>query len=90
MINSRQRKLTNYSNSLRDSFRKKTTLSNLSNISNISSNSFINTEKDIIRIFKSSKMIYRAKPIFENIDDNNDYIQKSRKKIKYYLRNLII
>ena len=27
-------------------------------------------------------MIYRAKPVFENINDNNDYIQKSRKKIR--------
>jgi len=74
LINSKQRKLTNYLNSLRHSFRKKTTLPN------ISSNSFISTENDIISILKSSKMIYRAKSVFENIDDNNDYIKKSRKK----------
>ena len=75
LINSKQKKLTNYSNNLRHSFRKKSTLSN------ISSNSFTNTEKDIISILKSSKMIYRAKPVFGNIDEFDDYMRKPRKKI---------
>ena len=75
LINSKQRKLTNYSNNLRHSFRKKSTLSN------ISSNSFTSTEKDIISILKSSKMIYRAKPVFGNIDEFDDYMRKPRKKI---------
>jgi hypothetical protein len=63
LINYKQRKLKNYTNSLRHSFRKKTTLTN------ISSNSFISTEKDIISILKNSKNIHRAKPVIENIDD---------------------
>ena len=75
LINSKQTKLTNYSNNLRHSFRKKSTLSN------ISSNSFTSTEKDIISILKSSKMIYRAKPVFRNIDEFDDYMRKPRKKI---------
>ena len=75
LINSKQTKLTNYSNNLRHSFRKKSTLSN------ISSNSFTSTEKDIISILKSSKMIYRAKPVFGNIDEFDDYMRKPRKKI---------
>ena len=75
LINSKQTKLTNYSNNLRHSFRKKSTLSNISN------NSFTSTEKDIISILKSSKMIYRAKPVFGNIDEFNDYMRKPRKKI---------
>ena len=75
LINSKQKKLTNYSNNLRHSFRKKSTLSN------ISSNSFTSTEKDIISILKSSKMIYRAKPVFGNIDEFDDYMRKPRKKI---------
>ena len=75
LINSKQKKLTNYSNNLRHSFRKKSTLSN------ISSNSFTSTEKDIISILKSSKMIYRAKPVFGNIDEFDEYMRKPRKKI---------
>ena len=75
LINSKQTKLTNYSNNLRHSFRKKSTLSN------ISSNSFTDTEKDIISILKSSKMIYRAKPVFGNIDEFDNYMRKQRKKI---------
>ena len=35
-------------------------------------------------------MIYREKPVFENIYDFDDYIQKSRKKLEYYLSNKII
>ena len=80
LINSKQSKLTNYSNNLRHSFRKKTTQSD------ISSNSFTSTEKDIISILKISKMIYRAKPVFENIDEFDDYMQKSRKKIGILLK----
>ena len=80
LINSKQSKLTNYSNNLRHSFRKKTTQPD------ISSNSFTSTEKDIISILKISKMIYRAKPVFENIDEFDDYMQKSRKKIGILLK----
>ena len=74
MSNSKQKKLTNYSNNLRNNYKKKITLSN------ISKSSFTSTEKDIVSILKNSKMLYRTKPVFESIDEFDDYIQKSRKK----------
>ena len=80
LINSKQNKLTNYSNNLRHSYKKKTSLSNISN------NSFTSTEKDIISILKSSRMIYRAKPVFESIDEFDDYMEKSRKKIRILVK----
>ena len=80
LINSKQNKLTNYSNNLRHSYKKKTSLSNISN------NSFTSTEKDIISILKSSRMVYRAKPVFESIDEFDDYMEKSRKKIRILVK----
>ena len=80
LANSKQKKLTNYSNNLRHSYRKKTTLSNISN------SSFTSTEKDIVNILKNSRMLYRAKPVFESIDEFDDYMQKSRKKIGILLK----
>ena len=80
LINSKQKKLTNCSNNLRHSFRKKTTLSN------IPSNSFTSAEKDIISILKSSRMINKAKPVFENIDEFDDFMKKSKKKIGILLK----
>ena len=80
LINSKQKKLTNYSNNLRHSYKKKTTLSNISN------SSFTSTEKDIISILKSSRMVYRAKPVFESIDEFDDYMEKSRKKIRILVK----
>ena len=80
LISSKQKKLTNYSNNLRHSYRKKSTLSNISN------SSFTSTEKDIVSILKNSRMLYRAKPVFENIDEFDDYFQKSRKKIGILLK----
>ena len=74
LSNSKQKKLTNYSNNLRNNYKKKITLSN------ISKSSFTSTEKDIVSILKNSKMLYRTKPVFESIDEFDDYIQKSRKK----------
>ena len=79
LINSKQKKLTNYSNNLRHSYRKKTTLSN------ISSSSFTSTEKDIVNILKNSRMLFRAKPVFESFDEFDDYMKKSRKKIEILL-----
>ena len=79
-INFKRKKSINFSNNLRHSFRKKTTLSS------ISSNNFTSTEKDIISILKSSRMIYSAKPVFENIDEFDDYMQKSRKKLGILLK----
>ena len=80
LINSKQNKLTNYSNNLRHSYKKKNSLSNISN------SSFTSTEKDIISILKSSRMVYRAKPVFESIDEFDDYMEKSRKKIRILVK----
>ena len=44
-----------------------------------------NNEKFLVNIFKNSRIHFKPSPIFESVNEFNDYMNNSRKKIEYLL-----